>query len=126
MGERQFIKWLHREIADYRAYVLIMDVYPSHWTDCVLATAEGDDAEVLFVPTRGTGRFQPVDCRIFGELKARAQGHFERRVWREGPETMDHQTSVDILEKCWASLPSDRIQKAWNIVQLKFSSLMLC
>jgi hypothetical protein len=64
----EFIEWLNREIADFMPCVLIIDVYPSHRTKRVLVTAEALDVELLFVPAGGTGRFQPMDCPIFGEL----------------------------------------------------------
>jgi hypothetical protein len=95
----ELIEWLQREIADYRPCVFIMDVYPSHLTDRVLVATEAEDVRLLFVPTGGTGRFQQMDRRIFAELKARGRADFASRLWREGSETMDHQTSVDILEK---------------------------
>jgi hypothetical protein len=105
-----------REIAGYRPYVFTMNVYRSHRIERILATTEAEDVEILFVPAGGVGRFQPVDRRTFGELKARVRTDFPRRFWREGSETMDHQTSVDILEKSWASFPSYHVQKAGNIV----------
>jgi hypothetical protein len=60
----EFSEWLHRETANYRPCVLIIDVYPSHRTERVLATAEAEDVELLFVPAGGTGRFKPIDRRI--------------------------------------------------------------
>jgi hypothetical protein len=48
-----------------------MDVYTSHRTEHVLATAEAEDVELLPVPSGGTGRFQPMDRRIFSELTLR-------------------------------------------------------
>jgi hypothetical protein len=119
----QFIEWLHREVADYMLCVFIMDVYRSHLTKRVLPTTKGEDAKLLFVPANGTGRFQPMDRRIFSELKVRARADFARRLRKEVPETMDHQTSIDILEKCWVSIQPDQVQKARNIVKLKFSSV---
>jgi hypothetical protein len=83
------IEWMNREITDFSPCVLIMDVYPSHRTKHVMATAEALDVELLFVPPGVTGRFQPMDRRIFGKLKARARADFTRRLWREGAELID-------------------------------------
>jgi hypothetical protein len=51
----ELIEWPHREMADYRPCVLVMDVHPSHRTECVPAIAEAEGIELLFVPTGGTG-----------------------------------------------------------------------
>jgi hypothetical protein len=64
----EFIEWLNREIANFMPCVLIMDFYPSHRTKGVLATAKALDIKPLFVPAGGAGRFQPIACRIVGEL----------------------------------------------------------
>jgi hypothetical protein len=119
------IEWLHREIANGNPCALVLDVYPSHRADRVIAIAEANDVELLFVPAGGTGRFQPMDRRIFGELKARPRAEFGKRLWREGSETIDDATSVDILEKCWAAIPSENIKKAWNVVSIKTTTLQL-
>jgi hypothetical protein len=95
------IEWLHREIADCMLCALVLDVCPVHRTEWAIVAAKENNVELRFVPGGGTGRFQPIDGRIFGELKARAQADFSRRLWREGSETMNHSISVNILEKCW-------------------------
>jgi hypothetical protein len=110
------IKWLHQEIADYKPCALVLNVYPTHSGEWVIASAEEDNMELLFVPAGGIGRFQPMDRRAFGELRARAPAEFSRQLRREGSETMNHSTSVDIPENCWASVPEDDVQRAWNVV----------
>jgi hypothetical protein len=112
----EFSEWVHGEIADYRLCVLIMDVDPSRRTERALATAEAENVEFLVILAGRTGRFQPMDRRIFGEMKARARADLARRLWREGSETVDHHTSVDILEKCSPSARSGHVQKPRNIV----------
>jgi hypothetical protein len=68
-----YIEWLHHEVAKDCLCVLTLDTSPSHRTDLVVATAEANDVELLFIPAGATGRFEPLDRRIFGELKARAR-----------------------------------------------------
>jgi hypothetical protein len=93
-----------------------MHVYPRHRTERVLATAEANDVELLFVPAGGTGRFQPLDRRVFGELKSRARAEFGRRLGLAGGADIDYETSVDILVTCWNAIPTNNIRNAWNVV----------
>jgi hypothetical protein len=59
---------------------LVLGVYPGHRTERVIATAEANNVELLFVPAGGTGRFGPMDRLIFGDLKAQARAEFGRRL----------------------------------------------
>jgi hypothetical protein len=111
-----YTEWLHKQIADGCPCALILDVYPTHRTDRVFAIAEAYDVELLFVPAGGTGRFQPMDRRVFGELKARARAAFDRRRWLAEGEEISHDESVDILIQCWNAIPAENIRKAWNVV----------
>jgi hypothetical protein len=111
-----YIEWLDREVADGHPCVLIVDVYPSHRTDLVFATAEANDVELLFVPEGGTGRFQPLDRRVFGELKSRARAEFVRRLRLAGGADIDYETRVQILVTCWNAIPTDNNRNAWNVV----------
>jgi hypothetical protein len=74
------IEWLHYEVAKDGLRVLILDIYPSHRTDLVVVTAEANDMELFFVHAGAIGRFQPLDRRIFGELKAPARVEFGTNV----------------------------------------------
>jgi hypothetical protein len=110
-----FVEWLHKDVAKGCACVLILDVYPSHRAEAVLAVAEADDVELLFVPAGATGRFQPMDRRVLGELKARARAEFTRRMWRTGETDVAHDESVQILARCWSAIPIENVRKAWNV-----------
>jgi hypothetical protein len=112
----EFIEWLHREVAQCSPCSLIFDVYATHRTERVLAAAEANDVELLFVPAGGTGRFQPLDRRIFGELTARARAEFSRRMWHGSSEVIGYAASSDILERCSSSIPAGNVKKAWTVV----------
>jgi hypothetical protein len=71
----EYMEWLHWEIAGGRPCVLIFDVYPTHRPEVMVNTA----AE-LFVRTGGTSEYQPLDYRIFGELKSRATAEITRLI----------------------------------------------
>jgi hypothetical protein len=111
-----YIEWLARDIAHGHPSILVLDVYPSHRTDVVVETAAANDVELLFVPAGGTGRFQPLDRRVFGELKSRARAEFGRRRWRDGAADIDYEESLQILTRCWEHIPTENIRKAWNVI----------
>jgi hypothetical protein len=111
------IKWLHHEVAKGYACVLILDVHPHHRTDLVLATVDANDVELLFVPAGGTRRFQPLDRRVFGKLKARARAEFSRGLWLAGQADINYDANVGILIACWNAIPTNNIKKAWNVIQ---------
>jgi lysophospholipase L1-like esterase len=91
-----YIEWLHRDIAQGYPATLILDVYPTHRTDLVFQTVTANDVELLFVPAGATRRFQPMDRRIFGELKACARAEFGRRRWLSGRTDIGYDESVSV------------------------------
>jgi hypothetical protein len=96
--------------------ILILDVYPTHRTDRVVESAAANDVELLFVPAGATGRFQPLDRRVFRELKARARAEFGRWMWRAGGLDIDYDASIEILARCWAAIAPENVKKAWNVL----------
>jgi hypothetical protein len=112
----RYIEWLSREITRGLPSILVLDVYPSHRTDLVIETAAANDVELLFVPAGATGRFQPLDRRVFGELKARARAEFGRRMWRAHGADIDHNEGLEILRRCWNAIPPENVRKAWDVV----------
>jgi hypothetical protein len=79
------IEWLHEQVA-VSVCTLIIDAFPTHGTDRVLATAEADDVE-LFVP-------------------ASARAAFDRRRWLADGDEIGHDESLAIFTRCWKCDPS--------------------
>jgi hypothetical protein len=53
---------------------------------------------------------------VFGDLKAGARAEFGRQRWRRGGADVDYDQSLEILARCWRSIPSENVRKAWNVV----------
>jgi hypothetical protein len=68
----EFIEWLHPEVIDSKPSTLVLDVFPSHETEWFIDAAEEKGVGLPFVAAGGNGGVQPMDRRIFGELKVRA------------------------------------------------------
>jgi hypothetical protein len=115
----EYLQWLHAEIADGLPCALILDVYPTHRTDTVMAAAAQSDIELLFVPAGGTSEYQPLDYRIFGELKSRARAEITRLTAIGGGANVDCDQSFRILVQCWTAISGENIRKAWGLPGLE-------
>jgi hypothetical protein len=96
--------------------MLIMDVYPTHRTERVKFRALELNVEILYVPAGGTSKYQPLDARIFGELKSRARKEFQRLVASEGVRGASYEQSVTVLTKCWKQISCVNVKHAWGVV----------
>ena len=94
---------------------LLLDVFPAHTTERVRTTAENFNIELLYIPAGATGIYQPLDKRIFGELKSRARCEQHRVTTIKGVRELSFDESITILEHCWAAITENSIKKAWII-----------
>jgi hypothetical protein len=97
---------------------LILDVYPTHRTDAIIAAAEECDIEVLLVPAGGTSEYQPFDYHTFGELKSRAKAEITRLMAIRGAVNIDYDQSLSILVRRWNAISGENIRKAWRLPSL--------
>jgi hypothetical protein len=74
----EYLEWLYSEIAGGCPCVLILNVYLTHRTQVVVNAARERDVELLFMRAGGTSEYQPLNYRIFGELKSRARAEITR------------------------------------------------
>jgi hypothetical protein len=95
-----YLERIHHDAAHRFPCALVLDVYPSHRTARVQQRAEELDIELLFVPAGATGRLQPLDRQIFGELKSRARCEFQRRLASAGGCEADYNMATEVLCKC--------------------------
>jgi len=73
----EYLKWLSM-MAHSRAQCLIWDIYPSHRSDAVEATAAQVKTHLNSVPSDLTGTCQSLDYSVFGSVKVRARGDSTR------------------------------------------------
>lgn len=111
----EYISWLSAQ-ANGEPCLLIMDVYPSHRTPAVIEHALEMNLEILFVPAGGTALYQPLDARVFGELKSRARSAFQRLAFQEGIRGATYEQSISILTECWEKISVQKVLKAWDVV----------
>ena len=59
---------------------LFADAYRTHHSNAIQATAAMLNIKIKKIPKGTTDECQPLDCRIFGALKAKAKGYFNKKV----------------------------------------------
>ena len=108
----EFIEFLSGIVGERHCY-LLWDVYRSHRTDAVKAKAEQLGIGLGYVPAGQTPDWQPLDRRIFGDIKKRAQAEFDK-IAAERPK-VDLVDALVILMTVWESLPAEKVTNAWKM-----------
>ena len=114
---------------------LLSDSYRVHNSPDANTLAESLNIELVPIPPGTTDACQPLDCRIFGVLKAKARFRMTKRIadhvftffdpvtcsFREGftpLPPMDHQAAMSLLEEVWSELTKETIQSSWDTAHL--------
>jgi hypothetical protein len=104
---------------------LIWDSFTAHKDVRIIEVANSLNIDIILIPSGMTDTYQPLDRRIFGNLKMRAKGRwtqmFEtpanlRRSPRRCPENandIDVPLALEIMVESWLSIPQDQVLKAW-------------
>lgn len=64
----KYIKWLWEQMGK-KPFALVLDVFRAHKHPNVLKLAKKLQIELIFIPSCGTGIYQPLDRKIFGVKK---------------------------------------------------------
>ena len=73
---RRYLDWLHKWNGGDHKY-LLWDLHSSHRSDQVKEHSRTCEVTLQFIPAGMTDHWQPLDYRIFGELKQRAKARFD-------------------------------------------------
>jgi hypothetical protein len=102
---------------------LLMDQYPTHFStkSKAAAAAKTDGLDFIPVPKGGTGEWQPLDHRIFGNLKAKGAEIWESKYI----ESVRNKTSfvpskplaLQILLESWSQIRPSHITDAWAVIR---------
>ena len=111
----QYLNWFSENISKHRPCALLLDQYPSHTTDLVKEIAQNLNIELIYIPKNATGTYQPLDRRVFGNVKTKMRCQSKSKVY-SGNERF--QIIFEMLLKSWGQITEDNLNSAWKIPQV--------
>jgi hypothetical protein len=112
----QYLSWLRAYCNAHSlrgTFVLIWDVFASHRDAKVKQSAFDKGIQLLYVPAGQTGTYQPLDRRVFGELKRKIDERFDHEHMIDPNVEESTRKSVRYMLDSWASIAADHVRKAW-------------
>ena len=105
---------------------LACDSFAAHHDSIAQMEAEKLNIELIRIPEGCTDECQPLDRRIFGNMKSQATAHFNKEIVKNyaasqesnTPFVMKQQTkkeSTKLLFDLWDKFPQTQISKAWDL-----------
>jgi hypothetical protein len=114
---RHFVEWTSKVVRQPRQQTrptLLWDVYAWHLSEQTKAEAERLGIDLEFIPAGKTGKLQPLDCRIFGELKARVRAAVERDLAETGEIGANVFDALGHFLKAWKQVPAENVVGSWT------------
>ena len=112
---RKYLEMLREHFRDNDPIYLILDVYPAHRVVTVKELAERLNIHLLFLPAGLTDKYQPLDRRVFGALKANMKRHVYQFMSDNPGQKIVRRRAVQYLIECWKHLTQDAINSAWSV-----------
>ena len=115
MNEEMMVKYLyhlHEKFAETYPCALILDCYRAHRTDLVKDVARNLGIKLIYVPANGTGKYQPLDRRIFGILKAKLRSLAKSNIYADEERFA---TITNHLVLAWNQITQGNLLSAWSI-----------
>lgn len=114
---RKYIKWLHKRNRGDHKY-LLWDVYAAHRAEEVKEYAIKKEVTLEFIPAGQTDEWQPLDYKIFGEMKSKAKGRFDSYYGRclthgETP-SFGMVDAIITLVEVWKGIEEENVRKSWR------------
>ena len=89
-------------------------VYASHLSEQTKAEAKRLGIDLEFIPAGKTGKLQPLDCLIFGELKARVRAAVERDLAETGEIGANVFDALGHFLKAWKQITAENVVRSWS------------
>lgn len=109
-----YLNWLADQM-EHKPFALILDVFRAHMDKTVQDEANRLNIKLIYVPSCGTGRFQPLDRSVYGAVKNKLKtknvlsGNIKKR----------HSEIHQQMDEIWNDLTEKIIKTAWDIPNLK-------
>jgi hypothetical protein len=109
----EYLDWLSDRIKGQNL-LLLWDCFAAHRDEAVRSKAEKAHITLEFIPAGLTDEWQPLDLRIFGNLKSRARALFDDQWMRDGSAELTIATAISLLLKAWNSITQEEVLGAWE------------
>ena len=110
---KSYLAWLDRRTG-YRRKYLVWDLHSSHRDESVKQYAEKKNTYLSFIPAGQTAIWQPLDRRIFGQVKQICHMRFQQMMTERPLEELDMIDAIIILLEVWQTVRKRHIKAAWS------------
>jgi hypothetical protein len=109
----KFLDVLNRQPSAAAGKVLVWDVFAAHRTQAVKDYAASLKIALKYIPAGQTGDLQPLDRRIFGDVKGRVGHLFLDRIMR-GETVINAVEAMKTWLAAWNAVDQEAIIRAWE------------
>jgi hypothetical protein len=96
--------------------LLVLDVYTSHRQDDLKRLAAAQRIDLLFIPPGMTAELQPLDAKLFGQLKSAGSKRWIQEYLYDPSTKFSKATASIGLQECWAKLNKEDVIACWEAV----------
>jgi hypothetical protein len=109
----EYLIWIRSLIPSKKIH-LVVDQYPSHFTPEAELKASQLNIHMIPIPSGGTGKYQPMDLRIFGIMKTKGSYKWNQFYHRNPNFVLTKEYAAQLALECWGEITSSHILSAWG------------
>ena len=120
-GFLEYLQWIREVVQNEKIYLLV-DQYPTHFTEDAKVAAQKMNIILIPIPKGGTDRYQPLDRRIFGIMKSMGAAMWSE-IYDQNPGIkLDKRLGARLALECWEKISKNNILAAWGFEHDETSS----
>jgi hypothetical protein len=114
-----YLSWIRQQCPG-KMIAILLDQYGTHISAKAHEAAQKYGILLIPVPKGGTGRYQPLDLRVFGCLKSIGRSLWTRMYTRDPTLIPTKMRAANLLIKSWSAILPNVIQSAWQHAVLDY------
>ena len=114
-----FKNYLH-QISDYhqnQPLHLLLDLHQSHRGDTIKETADSLNITLHYIPAGQTDKYQPLDRKCFGSLKAIGKQQFRKKITDDPDAKFNKIDCAQNVIYSWERLNTSTVLDSWQIYE---------
>jgi hypothetical protein len=104
------------ELGERDKILLIIDLYASHRQPELIRKAAEQNIELLFIPAGMTAELQPLDAKIFGQLKSVGAANWTDEYIFDPTKKFTKETASINLQESWNEVTRENVRASWERV----------